>query len=354
MRTVSGFEGNLLRVLHGLLGRAPMESVVALVQAPMPRPRGLQPNAIALVQESLAKGCVQWLARAGWQRGRYLRGERPMEGRLWERTPPSELALRFSRHSLSFLLWLTSKRPVGGSLAWDAPAGELTPADRLLLFLAHETLRGTGAAAGIRALSAVRTNVLCRLAYPQDFVHEPPLVVADFLPWTSGLASCILEAMQSHLARCWVEVEIAKRHIQDWELMQSLGRVQEQTLAPFFEAVHRAGRLDLARFVLAANRRLLPAGARPEDWIGGLTSAGPRLADRTATHRAALAFVRQIDRLRQWERQARSVGYLDEGYAAAQLWKQDWEHFDGDMLHARAQALVQQLEPLASPGGAEA
>ncbi len=351
MRTVTPFEGSLLRVLHGLVGRGPMEPVVALVLAPMPRPRGLQPDAIALVQEALAKGCVQWLARAGWQREPHLRGERPVEGRLWERTPPSELALRFSRHSLGFLVWLTSSRPVGGSLAWDAPAGELTPADRLLLFLAHEALRGTEAAAGIRSLSAVRTNVLCRLAYPQDFVNERPLVAADLLPWTASLAGCILEAMQSHLARCWVELETAKKRIQDWELMQRLGRVQEQTLAPFFDAVQQAGRLDLARFVLAAGRRLLSADARPSDWVGGLTTAGSRLADRTAMYRAALALVRQMDRLREWERQARSVGYLDEGYTAAQLWKQDWEHFDGDVLHSRGQALVQQLEPMASPGG---
>src|SRR5262249_21311519 len=151
----------------------------------------------------------------------------------------------------------------------------------------------------------------------------------------------------------WVALEAAKARIDDWEAMQALGHAQEQVLAPFLEALEQAGRFDLARFVLHALTALVTPAAEPRFWVGSLRDAGPRLADRTATHRAALALVRQTDRLWQWERQARSVGYLDEGYAASQLWKHDWECCQGDALHARAQALVRQLEPLAPSGGIE-
>src|SRR5207244_2055149 len=125
---------------------------------------------------------------------------------------------------------------------------------------------------------------------------------------------------------------------------------QERVLQPYFDALEQTRRFDLARFVLEALGRLLTESAKARFWIEALTNAGPRLADRTATYRAALAFVRLINRLKEWERQARAVGFLDEGYAASQLWKQDWERFEGDVLHARAQALIQQLVPLHSPG----
>jgi hypothetical protein len=157
--------------------------------------------------------------------------------------------------------------------------------------------------------------------------------------------------MQVPLARCWIALEALKQRITDWETMQQLGRAQEQAIQPFLAAMEEAGRYDLARFVLEAMAALLPDKIGPRFWVGGLRGAGPRLADRTATHRAALAFVRQTDRLRQWERRARGIGYLDEGYAASQLWKRDWERCQGDVLHARAQALQRALDPLTSPGG---
>jgi hypothetical protein len=354
MKSVSRFEANLLRALQCLLCRAPVEQALPVVLAAARQPPCLSRDAVLLVQEALAKGCVQWLARnGGWRRERHLRSDRAVEGRLWERTPPAELALSFSRHSLTFLLWLTAARPVAGVPAWSAPRAELTPADQLVLFLAYEALRGSEARAGLRALGPMARNVLCRLAYPQDFLHGPPLTIADFAHWTTGVAVCILEAMQFPLTRCWIALEGVKQRVTDWETMQQLGRAQAQAIEPFLAAMEKADRYDLARFVLEAMAALLQENVRPRFWIDGLRDAGPRMADRTATYQAALAFVRQMDRLRRWERRARGVGYLDEGYVATQLWKQDWERYQGDVLHARAQTLRWELDPMASPGGDE-
>lgn len=354
MKHVSRFEANLLRVLHCILGRIPVEQALPIVLHALPRPRCLSREAVALVQDALAKGCVQWLARnGGWRRERHLRGERAVDGRLWDRTPQTDLNLNFSRHSLAFLIWLTAARPGGAKSAWRASGDRLTMADRLLVFLAYKALRGTEAGAGLRALPAVHNHVPCRLAFPQDFVDGPALTVADFLPSTKGLGASFLEVLQHPLARGWVQLEAAKARITDWETMQALGHAQEQVLLPYLDALAQAARFDLARFVLEALVKLLPATAAPRFWVGGLVNAGPRLADRTGTHQAALAFVRQMERLKEWERQARGVGYLDAGYAASQLWKQDWERCQGDVLHARAQALTRQLDPLHSLGGAE-
>src|SRR5262245_54049329 len=90
MKAVSRFEANLLRILHGVLGRAPAEQVVPLVQKRLPRPKCLRREAVELVQDALGKGTVWILAREGWRRERFLRGGTVRDGRLWQRTPPVE------------------------------------------------------------------------------------------------------------------------------------------------------------------------------------------------------------------------------------------------------------------------
>jgi len=75
------------------------------------------------------------------------------------------------------------------------------------------------------------------------------------------------------------------------------------------------------------------------------------LADRAETYRGALAFLRVLPRLQQWERRARSVGYFDEGYKASQLWKDEWEHHGGDALAERAQTIIKALDPMKQTEG---
>ena len=43
-----------------------------------------------------------------------------------------------------------------------------------------------------------------------------------------------------------------------------------------------------------------------------------------------------MDALARWQKQARTVGYFDEGYAGSQMWKADWEAADGDATAAPA------------------
>lgn len=348
MRAVTRFESNLLRILWFFLRRVPSEQAVPLLLMRQPRPPCLSRDAVELAQDALAKGCVILLAREGaWRRGRFLRQDQVVEGRLWERTPPQQMGLVFSRQTLLFLMWATAAKPgEEKEPSWSPQNSELTPADHLLLFLAYDALRGTELAPAFRALPAFAAHPLCQLAFPEDYAGGQEVPVPDFVPWTAGLGSCILEAVQPHLARRWLQVERGKAQVADWQQMQVLGQNQERVLEALFLAVENAGRRDLVRFLLAVAEGLLPAHARPEMWTGGLSSAGPRMADRGETHRAALAFLRQLERLRSWERQARTVGYFDEGYASSQLWKDDWDRCQGETLHARAQAIIQKLDPL--------
>jgi hypothetical protein len=362
MRVVSRFENRLLRILHCILRRLPTEQVRGEVEHPsdVPRQPCLSRAAVELVQEALAKGCTAILAGAvvtrdegtlrgdGWRRERFLRDERVVGGRLWERTPPDRLGLTFSGHTLDFLMWLTAVKPADARNPWEVPEHELTVGDLFLLFLAFERLRPTHALAELKKRLPFTRHGLCRLAFPEDFADNEVNPAPDFAPWTTGVGACILEALQRDLASRWVEAERGKGKITDWQRLRGLGRAQEQALNGFLDAVTKVERPDLARFLLQAAAELLRGGLTSAELIGGVKGQkeGPRLADRMETNQGALALVRQLERFRRWEQAARRVGYFDEGYPRSQLWLADWEHWQGDVLYTRAQALAQEVDPL--------
>jgi hypothetical protein len=350
MKAVTRFEFNLLRILHFFLGRVPLEQARPLVTAlwEKARPKGLSKTAVELVQDALAKGTVEMLARAGgWRPEQFLRNGKAKEGRLWQRTPPRELGLPFSRHALDFLIWITAVKPTDQRTNWMPPEKELAMGDLLLLYCAYAGLRTVpDVGPSLRARVTFSRHGLCRLAFPDDFAENADNPDPDFAPWTTGLGACILEALQHALAASWLEIEREKCRVLDWQQLRALGRSQEQVLTHFLDAVEAAERPDLARFVMRAAAEVLTEDVRPAFWVGGLQSTGPRMADRQETNLAALALVRQFERFRRWERQARSVGYFDEGYGRCKLYLADWERCAGDVIAARAQAIVEALDPM--------
>jgi hypothetical protein len=355
LKVVSRFEANLLHILRFFLRRVPAEQALPLLLRGCPRPRCLSRPAVELVQDTLAKGTMLLLARAGgWQRERFLRGSGVVEGRLWRRTPPAELGLEFSGHTLRFLIWITGAKLFEGREEWSAPENGLTPGDRLLLLYAYGAVRhNEKVAARLRDRAApVLRNALCRLAYPEDFAGLTD--VPDFRPWTDGVAACILEALQPELATCLLAVERSKGKIADWQRMRALGQSQERVLGAFLDALETADRRDLARFLLQALAALLTREPTARHWIGALQVGMLRVLDRTEAYRAALVLLRQTERLRDWEQRARQVGYFDEGYAASQLWKADWEAFQGEVLSERAHAVLREVEPFSAGSGAAA
>src|SRR5262249_6422570 len=142
--TVSRFEAVLLRMLRGFLRPNPVESPLSErigAAGKLAMPKGLSPEGLHLVRETLGKGCVPDTGRAGgWRREKHLRLGKPVQGRLWERTPARELGLSFSQHSVQLLMWLTAGRP-DKDANWNPSRHELTVADKFLMFLAYEGLR---------------------------------------------------------------------------------------------------------------------------------------------------------------------------------------------------------------------
>jgi hypothetical protein len=310
----------------------------------LPAPPCLSRAAVELIQDHLGKGCVGLLARTGWRRDRHLRGSEVREGKLWARTPPEELALSFSGHSVKFLMLLTAGNPPDEKSRWKPPAQELASGDRLLFFWAFQAMRGTDVVKRLRRHECFTGDALCRLAFPEEFVHVGTL--PDWNPWTTGVGSHILEALQLPLSERWLQVEGEKEQIRDCKWMRDLGTSQDRVLRSFGDALTAAGRRDLARFLLRTLSLLLRDKPPVRRWIENLDIRGIRLSDRLETHRAALALVRYGEALREWESQARLVGYFDEDYAASQLWKSDWEDFGCEEICEHGRRILSEIEPL--------
>lgn len=350
---VSRFEYNLLRLLQFILGQGLLEQAKSLVETQFrPVPPCLSATCVRLVKDTLAKGLIRHLIHSGgWRRDRHLHGSSPVEGRVWERIPLDERALAFSPAPLAFLIWLTAEKPANRESAWDTDPNTLTPADELFFAITLDRIRQIdGMSIILTSKRAFRDNALAWLLHPGDFATTGEPKVPAFEPWMKGLRAVFLECLGPDLARRWIQSERDKATITDWRQMHRLGQTEFATLSAFLAAAESAGRQDLARFVVTALGQLLKLpDIGPEYWTAGLRDHRPaRLSERLETERAALALVRQIDTLNQWEQQARSVGYFDEGYAASQLWKSDWETAGGETLSTTARRLLDAIEPLRS------
>lgn len=346
MTLVSRTEADLIRVLRALLGLAPVEGVLSILVERRPRPSGLGRPALGLIGDALAKGTVLRLARlGGWRRERFVRGDRVADGRLWERTPPEALALTFSARTIDLLLALMCDPP---DKSTPPTPGEPTVGDLVFAFFAYEALRDTTFARPALQRPEFRSHGLIWLAFPDDFAEAPIDDAPDMAPWVASPGAEVVEALAPLLASRWAEVERMKAKIRDRSALAKLARAQDSARDAFLGAVDAAGRRDLARPLLDAAAVVLRPGWGLKDWFDEGLTDGLGVAERLAVRRSALSLLGAFDRLRTWDREARAVGYFDDGYAAAQLGKADWEARDGDDLAARADALRRELDPLAS------
>src|SRR5262249_20391219 len=84
-----------------------------------------------------------------------------------------------------------------------------------------------------------------------------------------------------------------------------------------------------------------------DDLLGGLQSSGPpRLAERYRAQRQWAVLARVLHRMNEWQRQARSIGFMDEGYPAAQDLLNECDAVEADDAVISARRLLQQLEPV--------
>ncbi len=346
---VSRFEYHLLRLLRFCLGHMPPEQASNYLSTKLPCPPCLGPTSIKIAEETLAKGIVLHLVRAGgWRQERHLQNAKPTVGRVWDRIPLTDRELVFSKHTLAFLMWLTAEKITDTKESWDAPAGSLTPADELFFALAYENIRLEPNYGPVLAEKrAFRENPFLWLLHPSELSGPDP-TPPPFAPLTNGVRAVMMECLNPALAERWVRAERGRGQETDWKRMRATGTAEGRALADFLAACGTANRPDLARFVLSAAKTILnQPGLTPQYWTGGLHGQGPpRLADRLETQRAAVVLPRHLATMQSWDRRARGVGYFDDDYAGSQLWKEDWEAAGGETLTATAHRILELLEPL--------
>ncbi len=349
-KTVSRFEHDLLVILRYLFGNMANRQAVPLILAHQQAPPCLSRNCVELVKDTLKKGLILFLTRAGgWQTDRFLSQGEPVAGRIWDRVPLDYRQLTFSSNPLSFLIWLTSEKLTTPSERWSAQT-PFTEADRLFFWLVFDRLRTEPDLLDpLRAMSVFSSNPYCWLFNPRDFVLNPETVTApDFDELFQGSHPAFLECLQTLLTCHWIASERRKSMRIDWSTMKNQGLGEIALFTRFLPAAEKAGRTDLARFLLRALSTIIRYDATSADfWIRSLSpNQSLRLSERISIQQNALSLPQQAETFARWDRQSRTVGYFDEGYAASQLWKEEFESCEGALISARSKEFLQQLEPL--------
>ena len=192
---------------------------------------------------------------------------------------------------------------------------------------------------GVASATALCTAWPLLVGLPGGLHHRPRGVHADFTPWTSGLGPTMLEALQPELTTRWIEVERLRenehRRLPADAKSWSVARASPDCLP----GRGRKGQVVLILLAFYCERR-----SNFLEITGQRRDVGRRYDERRVKHgranchlsRALWRSSRQFPQLQSWERRAQSVGYFDEGYRAAQLWKADWDLYQGDALHERA------------------
>jgi len=362
MKSVSRFDANLLQILQCVFGKAPLGPTLPLVMRGITRPPCLKRETVNLVMDYINKGVVGRLAaEGGWREERFLRNEEIVSGRLWQRDSLETLQLTFSLNSLDFLMTLTSTNLIDHKWNWS-PFDDLpfTLGDELLFYYVFEAFEATELAVLWRSAPVFRDHGLSWLMFPQRFAlsmqtdeeetetpQSVPFLEPRFDPWMTSTGYAVLEVMQESLSHRWIEVEQSKGGITASARMLALGNSQCVVLNAYLDAIDNSNRRDLARFIFPAAQTLLNQHPTAETWTRILNVSNLRLAERSEVYQAAMTFLQRFADLQQWQDHATHVGYWDEGYQGAQLWKSDWEHFGCDQLVEIANGILRQVEPMA-------
>jgi hypothetical protein len=139
-------------------------------------------------------------------------------------------------------------------------------------------------------------------------------------------------------------VERLRRDVVEPAVHTRIGRAQADVLEAYFAALDKAGRHDLATFLIDAAVFWVTPDRTTDDFVRSLTPEAP-LRERTEARRRSAAMVRALLTLREWDQQHRTVRFIDDGYDLAQRLVADWERL-GERGFQRAQDLVAALDAI--------
>ncbi len=275
-------------------------------------PAKVGPTCVDLVGDALAQIWPALWRREGAKPGASIRGGKVVRGRGWERNPPSPL--EFSPFTLAFLRWLVEV-PLAASSAPKLSAHPVALGDQVVAYLALSVSAETPAQISIARSSKAAATPLAWLGFAHLLPGDVP-AESDWDELVAGPGAVVLEALQADLARRWRAIELTKRTLTDPAVLIALGHAQDATLGAFMAACTRAGRRDLAGFVIDAMLPLLDRQVAP--FPNDLDRTKP-LSERMGARVAAGSLLRGLETWVRWDREHRGVRFLDDDYEASQL-----------------------------------
>jgi hypothetical protein len=224
----------------------------------------------------------------------------------------------------------------------------MTIGDQVVAYLALDVATETPAQFTIARSSQVAHAPLAWLGFAHLLPGDPPEDPKAWDALVTGTGAVVVDALQQDLAKRWRTVELGKRALSDPDELVKLGRGQDLTLTRFMDACTRAGRRDLAGFVLDAMLPLLARDVAP--FPNDLDRTKP-LSVRMAARNAAGALLRGMAKWCEWDRAHRGVRFLDDDYEASQLLLMRFEKSARHGADILVPAWLAQLASLAPPSG---
>lgn len=321
---VARSEAQLISLARALIG-GDKQRYIPVLRRRQKLANAIGPTAMALLQQTLARGVTQQLLlRGGWQIRRTIAGQAGFvttrRGRVWERHQPLP-RLCFGPASFALLSWLVREEVVLNPPVLPRHPNT-TLADDLLHYFAVEHLRRVGAR--VADHPAFRASPLVQLAYPDELAGEP-LPEVSFAELI-GSGCFVLESLQTDLAQRYIEMERHKGTIESLDKMVALGTAQRSVLERLLAALEsaRPARRDLASFVVEAGHELLRRGPDRRWWTASLDMKA-QLSVRQRAFAGAAAFLHVLARLGLWVDEAGLVPHFDDDYEAAQLLLANWQ-----------------------------
>lgn len=342
----------MARIVSGLIGSSHVADIIPLLVRPQKRPRCLSRDCVNWLQDAIAKGCTQRLAREGWrdEPAQTVAGRK--QGRLWNRYKPDSMRLQFSRNSMLMLLWLTSVNAGASKATGRIRVETMTDGDHILNLLVFDRL---GYARPVQQhladKAAFKANPLVTLLFPDVATVDLDDPEVDFTPWFQPDRAWVLEALQTWLASRWVEFELESKRESKPSQLRRRGRIATAVLTAYLDAADAADRRDLAMFLIPVVGRIFEkVGQQDGRWFGRVNVQNFRMSERAEIYQVGLATFHSVSRLNRWQQEARSVSFYDDHYEASQFWLSRWENLGADDVVQRAAELIRAENPTSNIG----
>lgn len=323
-------EGQLVSLARGLFTGGGSELQLLMLEG-WPVPAKLSPRGLRVLEDTLGKGAVLWLTKAGAWRDR-----------LWERRPPPPIA--FESATVQVLQWLL-EQPLGHEGANPLRLVKASSLGcELLLLAALASSIETSAERQLATQPAVRASALCRLAFPIPLALAGGPELAGPLELDAA-QQFALEALQPSLAKWWRAGERLKaRLLLPADVLRS-GLAQARVLDALLQWAEANDQRERCTFLLEALAPMLHERTTAADFVATFDDRTP-LRERQAARRAAGAALQGVARLQAWDEAARTVRFIDDGYQAAQARVKAYEASFGTARFAVARRVRDELEAL--------